>query len=133
MHCDVGGGYPEDRSGLSAIALRWMVGKAEAAGLIFDPTMKAEVQPVRDTPKYAAPNPAAKPNESLTGLWWIIEYLPKRYKDPANNFAPSWMLHRGRPRHVNPTAKVHATVFERIRLVQGYQPTNLPVDRVEVQ
>jgi len=134
VHCDVGGGYPEISSGLSAITLKWMVGKAEAEGLIFDPDMKAEVLPAQSTPKYAAPDAGARPpNESLTGLWWIVEYLPKRYKDPANNFAPSWMLHRGRPRHVNPKAKVHASVFERIQLVQGYQPPNLPVDREEVQ
>jgi len=133
VHCDVGGGYPETRSGLSAISLKWMVGKAEAEGLIFDQVMKAEVLPAQSTPKYAAPNAAAKPNESLTGLWWIVEYLPKPYKDPANNFAPSWMLHRGRPRHVNPKAKIHASVFERIRLVEGYQPSNLPMDHEEVQ
>ena len=110
-----------------------MVGKAAAEGLIFDPAMKAEVLPAQSTPKYAAPNPAAANNESLTGLWWIVEYLPKPYKDPANNFAPSWMLHRGRPRHVNPKAKVHASVFERMKLVPTYQPTNLPVDREVVQ
>ena len=133
VHCDVGGGYPEISSGLSAITLNWMVGKAAAEGLIFDPAMRAEVLPAQSTPKYAAPNPAAAKNESLTGLWWIVEYLPKPYKDPANNFAPSWMLHRGRPRHVNPKAKVHASVFERMKLVPTYQPTNLPVDREVVQ
>jgi uncharacterized protein (DUF2235 family) len=48
VHCDVGGGYPEGRGGqssLSKIALRWMVGKAEAAGLIFNPEMKATIIP----------------------------------------------------------------------------------------
>ena len=133
VHCDVGGGYPEDKSGLSAIALQWMVGKAEAAGLIFDPAMKAEVLPSRSTARYAAPNAEGEKNESLTGLWWIVEYLPKRYKDPANNFAPRWMLHAGRPRHVNPKAKVYKSVFDRMRLVAGYQPPNLPVDADEVQ
>jgi uncharacterized protein (DUF2235 family) len=134
VHCDVGGGYPEISSGLSALTLKWMVGKAETEGLTFDPMMKAEVLPAQSTPKYAAPDAGARPpNESLTGLWWILEYLPKRYKDPANNFAPSWMLHRGRPRHVNPKAKIHASVFERIELVPGYQPANLPVDREKVQ
>ncbi len=133
VHCDVGGGYPEPQSGLSAITLQWMVGKAETAGLIFDPVMKAQVMPAQSTPKYAAANPAAEKNESLTGLWWIVEYFPKRYKDPANNFAPSWMLHRGRPRHVNAAAKVHKSVFDRKKLVVGYAPPNLPTDAVEVQ
>ena len=133
VHCDVGGGYPEDRSGLSAIALQWMAGKAEAAGLIFDSAMKATVLPAQSTPKYAAPDAGAPPNELLTGLWWIVEYLPKRYKDPAANFATRWMLHAGRPRHVNAKAKVHASVFERMKLVAGYQPKNLPVDSDPVQ
>ncbi len=134
VHCDVGGGYPEDRSGLSALALQWMVGKAEAAGLIFDPAMKAEVLPAQSTKAYAAPDAGNQPpNESLSGLWWIVEYLPKRYKDPAADFAPRWMLHRGRPRHVNAKAKIHKAVFDRMKLVPGYQPTNLPVDREEVQ
>jgi len=133
VHCDVGGGYPEEKSGLSAIALQWMVGKAEAAGLIFDQAMKAEVLPAQSTKAYAAPNAGGEKNESLSGLWWVVEYLPKPYKDPANDFAQRWMLHAGRPRHVNPNAKVHASVFERMKLVPTYQPTNLPVDREEVQ
>ena len=66
----------------------------------------------RDTPKYAARESGSRePTNPSPDLWWIVEYLPKRYKDPANNFAPSWMLHRGRPRHVNPAAKVHASRF----------------------
>ena len=36
VHCDVGGGYPEAESGLSKIALKWMLTEAIAAGLIID-------------------------------------------------------------------------------------------------
>jgi hypothetical protein len=91
------------------------------------------VMPAQSTPKYAAPDPAAIPNESLSGLWWIVEYLPKPYKDPARNFAQGWMLHRGQPRHVNPKAKVHSSVFRRRKLVPAYQPKNLPADAQEVE
>ena len=52
--------------------------------------------------------------------------LPKRYRDPAANFATRWMLHAGRHRHVNDGAKIHESVFERIALVQTYRPPNLP-------
>ena len=121
------------RSGLSAITLKWMVGKAEAAGLIFDPVMKARGAAGAEHAEICRSESGSPKNESLTGLWWIVEYLPKRYKDPANNFAPSWMLHRGRPRHVNAAAKVHKSVFDRKRLVVGYAPPNLPADAVEVQ
>jgi len=35
VHCDVGGGYPEPQSGLSKIALMWMIDEARLAGLIL--------------------------------------------------------------------------------------------------
>jgi uncharacterized protein (DUF2235 family) len=133
VHCDVGGGYPENDSGLSAIALKWMVSKAEAAGLILDQNMKATVLPQQSTPEYIAPNAGGPAHESLTGLWWIVEYLPKRYKDPAANFAARWMIHAGRPRYVRDNANIHASVFERMRLVPTYRPNNLPEHYQEVQ
>ena len=55
VHCDIGGGYPENESGLSAITLKWMTEKAEAAGLILDPVMKATVLPrAADAPLHRA-------------------------------------------------------------------------------
>ena len=39
VHCDVGGGYPE--TGLSDITLAWMMGKAKALGVDFDPAAYA--------------------------------------------------------------------------------------------
>jgi uncharacterized protein (DUF2235 family) len=133
VHCDVGGGYPESESGLSAIALQWMAAEAEAAGLFLDPQMKADVLPQQITSAYAAPDPRAPAHESLTGLWWIVEYLPKRYKDPAANFAPRWMFHAGRPRYVTDDARIHVSVFVRIKSVPGYQPRNLPTRYQEVK
>jgi uncharacterized protein (DUF2235 family) len=127
VHCDVGGGYPEDKSGLSAIALKWMVENAETAGLIIDPQMKAVILPAQNTPDgYAAPFAGGAPNESLTGWWWIPEFVPKPYRDPAAKFEKRWMIHAGRHRHVGAGADIHPSVRERIRLVQGYDPPNLP-------
>jgi uncharacterized protein (DUF2235 family) len=128
VHCDVGGGYPEEASGLSAIALKWMTEKAETAGLIVDPAKKAIILPVQNLPgtAYAAPFAGGPPSESLTGWWWIPEFIPKSYRDPAANFAKRWMIHRGRPRFVAPGAKVHPSVYERKNLVPGYHPPNLP-------
>lgn len=42
-HADVGGGYPE--TGLSDIALQWMLNEAHAAGLSFDPAKLAQIKP----------------------------------------------------------------------------------------
>ena len=128
VHCDVGGGYPENESGLSAIALKWMVGRAENAGLFINQQMKATVLPQRDVPgaDYVAPSAGGPLHESLTGLWWLAEFIPKRYKDPAANFATRWMIHAGRHRHLNDGAKIHQSVFDRKSMVPTYQPTNLP-------
>jgi uncharacterized protein (DUF2235 family) len=126
VHGDVGGGYPEDQSGLSATALRWIAGQAEAAGLYLDQQMKAVVLPGQGTPEYAAPDAAGPAHESLSGWWWLLEYLPKRYKDPAAGYATRWMIHAGRPRYVKDNAKIHVSVFERMRLVASYRPKNLP-------
>jgi uncharacterized protein (DUF2235 family) len=39
VHCDIGGGYPE--TGLSDITLGWMMSKAQALGVDFDPAVYA--------------------------------------------------------------------------------------------
>jgi uncharacterized protein (DUF2235 family) len=133
VHCDVGGGYPENESGLSAIALKWMVGEAQAAGLILDPQMMATVLPQQNTPgSYVAPFAGDPPHESLSGLWWVVEFIPKPYKDPAANFAKRWMIHAGRHRYVADGAKIHVSVFERMKLVPGYKPPNLPANYQQV-
>jgi hypothetical protein len=111
VHCDIGGGYPENESGLSATVL-----------------------PQRDVPgaNYVAPSAGGPLHESLTGLWWLAEFIPKRYKDPAANFATRWMIHAGRHRHLNDGAKIHQSVFDRRRMVPTYQPTNLPFQYQQV-
>src|SRR5207237_7490238 len=38
-HADIGGGYAEDESRLSDIALRWMVSAASEVGLTYDPSV----------------------------------------------------------------------------------------------
>lgn len=52
-HADVGGGYPD--SGVAGLALRWLMDRAEAAGLVlapFAPEQTAAYQPLHDS--YAA-------------------------------------------------------------------------------
>ena len=43
VHSDVGGSYPEAESGLSKIALRWMLCEAQSAGLLLDPQKVIDV------------------------------------------------------------------------------------------
>lgn len=124
-HCDVGGGYPEPDAGLSKVALAWMVDEAKAAGLAFDPAEVAHQLPSRAAPDSAVADPLATLHESLRGLWWIPEFIPKRIADPSNNFKPRWTLPLGTRRFIAPTATIHRSVLQR-KQAASYGPPNLP-------
>src|SRR5262249_19727820 len=132
VHCDVGGGYKENESGLSKIALKWMVEECKKAGLQFHRKAEAVMLPAQDTARESAPNPAAEKHESLKGLWWIAELLPKRIHDPANNWAIRWIIPLGRHRFVAEKANIHRSVLERRKLVPSYNPPNLPANYVVI-
>jgi uncharacterized protein (DUF2235 family) len=63
VHCDVGGGYPESESGLSKIALQWMLTEAISAGLLVDPR-QMELMFGKSGGGYAPPDPNAVMHES---------------------------------------------------------------------
>jgi uncharacterized protein (DUF2235 family) len=126
VHCDVGGGYPEQEAGLSKIALKWMVEEAQVYGLRFDAARKRELLPRVSNDQQSAPDAAAPMHQSLRGWWRFIEYLPKRIKDPARGYRHRWILHRGQPRRVSPGARIHDSVYERMEKVPDYRPANLP-------
>lgn len=83
-HSDVGGGYPEDVSGLSKIPLDWMIREAEAHDLRIDEDMfqhlvhGAALEHSRHD--YVPPDPLGPLHDALKGGWWILEWLPKRSK-----------------------------------------------------
>jgi uncharacterized protein (DUF2235 family) len=79
VHCDVGGGYPEEESSLSKYALEWMLEEAKAAGLLVHPDKQSEVLGLTSGSKYKAAQPNAAPHESLKGPWRIAEFIPKRH------------------------------------------------------
>jgi uncharacterized protein (DUF2235 family) len=78
VHCDIGGGYGETESGLSKIALEWMLKEAALAGLLTDPSRVDQILG-RQADGYAVPNARAQMHESLTGWWRLAEFLPKRH------------------------------------------------------
>jgi len=110
VHCDVGGGYAESQSGLSKLALEWMLGEAEPHGLLVDAAKKRAV--LGGARPYVAPDPNGPMHESLTGAWKLAEYVPKPHHDwttgrrerRANNF---------RRRMIPSGAVMHWSVFER--------------------
>jgi uncharacterized protein (DUF2235 family) len=78
VHCDVGGGYRESESGLSKIALQWMLKEAiEAKLAVDDAQMTLVLGGSGDI--YTPPNPTADMHESLERWWWLAEILWKRH------------------------------------------------------
>ena len=81
VHGDVGGGYPENESGLAKLALEWMLDEAEPAGLLVDQRKRREILGQTGAGRYVRPDPAALAHESLTGGWHLAEFLPKKHYD----------------------------------------------------
>lgn len=130
VHSDVGGGYPEAESGLSKIALRWMLCEAEMAGLSIDPQRMADVLGGKDP--YVAPDPLTDDqHESLHGWWLAAELWPKlrRVQGASGNWRSTLYFNLGRRRRVPPGVLVHDSVERRIAGKPGYQPGNLPAAR----
>src|SRR5215469_8264511 len=130
-HSDVGGSYPERESGLSKIALRWMLCEAGAAGLSLDPKKVDEVLGERFP--YMPPDPMGQLHKSLHGFWWLGEGWPKMcYRAVAGpgQAAPVWKrgitVNLGRTRLIPEGAHIHESVFQRMKAVSDYNPRNLP-------
>ncbi|QEL22937.1 DUF2235 domain-containing protein [Bosea sp. F3-2] len=87
-HADVGGGYKEAESGLSRIALQWMLDQAAEHGLLIDAAAEADLlrQVALDAEKNDLPI-----HDSLTWKWWFAELVPKRRYDISTG-GKSWRL-----------------------------------------
>jgi uncharacterized protein (DUF2235 family) len=131
VHSDVGGSYAEAESGLSKIALRWMLCEAQSAGLPLDPQKVIDL--LGGKVPYVPPNPKGKLHKSLHGFWWLGEIWPKRYYYPVpvpGQTRPKWKpgitVNLGRTRRIPEGVHIHQSVFERMRQVAEYRPKNLP-------
>ena len=111
VHCDVGGGYPEIDSGLSKIALQWMLAEAISAGLAVDP-LQMDLVLGQSGSGYAAPDAKAVMHESLTGAWWLAEILWKRH---YNWLKQKWERrpNLGRRRTIPPKSLIHQSAYQR--------------------
>jgi uncharacterized protein (DUF2235 family) len=122
VHSDIGGGYPEGESGLSKITLRWMLREAEASGLLIDQAEKAKI--LGGSPDYVAPNTKGMLHNSLTGGWWITEYLPKLYWNGKKDCL-KWP--RGESRFIPENYVLHESVeLRKAEPKNAYAPANLP-------
>jgi uncharacterized protein (DUF2235 family) len=133
VHADVGGGYPEDKSGLSKFPLLWMIAQAEAAGLRIDNSMVNHLGwglPRKGSlHKYVPPSVSAQLHVSLEGPWWILEFWPKKEKWREWSDRKAFLglyLPLGEPRLILDGAILHRSVLDRMAAVPAYKPINLP-------
>lgn len=99
VHSDVGGGYPENETGLSDIALQWMLGKAQSCNLNFDPiTIK--------------PNSMAATHETYQGFYKL---QPRLFRPIAFD----------EPNRGNTNESLHPSVMERYKNDKNYRSKNL--------
>lgn len=72
VHSDVGGGYEE--TGLSDIALDWMIQESRAHGLLLNPD---------DDPRLLTPDPTSKIHNPLWPFWWVLTWWRRHVPDNA--------------------------------------------------
>jgi uncharacterized protein (DUF2235 family) len=130
VHCDVGGGYPEAESGLSKVALEWMLEEAKAAGLCVDAAREAEVLGRTPNGAYAKPDPDGRAHESLKGAWKIAEWIRKPHYD-FNTGTVTMRANHGRRRTIPPKSLVHEAAF--LRQGGEYAKTRVPEDAIRVR
>jgi uncharacterized protein (DUF2235 family) len=127
VHCDVGGGYPEAESGLSKIALEWMLAEAYAQHLMLD---KARTDLVlgKQGGGYIPPDPMAQIHTSLTVAWWPAEFIPKKhYNWQTGKTGRRMSLFRRRT--IPPGSSIHESAYQR---GPDYQ-RGLPPNAVQVR
>jgi len=99
VHCDVGGSYPDDPDGtaLSDLTLAWMMSKAAALGVEFDPTVAA---------KYSLPMDPKCALDTKHESWNLLWAFPKR-------------------RPIDAESSIASSVFLRSENDRSYRPGNL--------
>lgn len=129
-HGDVGGGYPEAKAGLAKLPLSWLIDEAKALGLEFSTRAVNSLVLGKDG-KYTVPDARAAINESMTGGWAILEYLPRRVPRegrPDRKTLWGWYIPLKERRIIPPGARIHQSVIDRAG--GGPLPPNVPADHV---
>ena len=133
VHADIGGGYPEKESGLSKYPLLWMIDEATKCGLQVNQATVNQlawgIQRKGSPYSYVAPDVRGDLHISLSGAWWILEYLPKsaKYREwPERQVYFGWYIPDGEPRLIPDGAMIHESALLRMDALPSYRPVNLP-------
>lgn len=129
VHSDVGGSYPEVESGLSKVALEWMLCEAARFGMVID-VHRADVvlgrSPLPDLRStYVPPDACADMHQSLTPAWWLLEFLPHEYYNKPDG-RREYRIPLGARRTIPEGSLLHESVLERLKCRPDYCPPNLP-------
>lgn len=121
VHSDVGGGYAIGDSGLSLLALEWMMVEARSHGLHIDFEGGQKVLSEGCTPDAQA----AQHNSLTDPIFWVLaEFFPKlAYSRRFDRSLPRFNLFRKRT--ILSGITVHESVQER-KKSDRYAPKNLP-------
>jgi uncharacterized protein (DUF2235 family) len=130
VHSDVGGSYDQIESGLSNIALRWLLEEAKKVGVKTNPSHEQLIfGQIKDNPAsslFQAPNNPPTIHDQLKGAWWLLEIFPHRFysKDLGRE---QWRIPLGRRRDIPELSLVHPSVKTLMREPSlNYIPANLP-------
>jgi uncharacterized protein (DUF2235 family) len=133
VHADIGGGYPEKESGLSKYPLLWMIDEATKCGLTVNQATVNQlawgVQRKGSPYSYVVPDVRGDLHTSLSGAWWLLEYLPKSasYKEwPARKTYFGYYIPDAEPRFIPDGAIIHESAVLRMDAMPSYRPVNLP-------
>jgi uncharacterized protein (DUF2235 family) len=133
VHADIGGGYPEKESGLSKYPLLWMIDEAVKCGLKVNQATVNQlawgIQRKGSPFSYVVPDVRGELHTSLSGAWWILEYIPKsaKYKEwPARKTYFGYYIPDAEPRRIPDGAIIHESALLRMDAMPGYRPVNLP-------
>ena len=127
VHCDVGGGYAEQESGISKYPLRWMLKEAKASGLLVDSSKESDVLGLTPGSQYAPAKPDACKHESLIGAWNIAEFIPRKHWN-ATKQSWEYRMNLYRRRQIPSGSLVHESAY-----LQGPEYLKkLPPDAVKV-
>ena len=133
VHADIGGGYPEKQSGLSKYPLLWMIDEATKCGLHVNQATVNQlawgIQRKGSPFSYVAPDVRGDLHTSLSGAWWLLEFLPKsaKYREwPERQVYFSWYIPDGEPRLIPDGAVIHESALKRMDALPAYRPVNLP-------
>jgi uncharacterized protein (DUF2235 family) len=112
VHSDVGGGYPEAESGLSKVALHWMLREAQDQGLKVDETKVNEVLGVDNSVGEVPPDCKAPIHDSLGPWWWWAEFIPKKHHDWQTQ-QTNYRMNLFRRRMIPENSLIHRSAFAR--------------------